>query len=95
MIWFLQDQVANDKVSIHKIKNKFNVADLLTKYLSKDEIAHIVDFLQHRYLEGRSRAAPELSLLDDQPLVHDVDLHVVLKDGRSQRCYCSGKPRMQ
>ena len=93
-LW-MQDQVASERVSIHKIKNKFNVADILTKYLSKDEIAHIIEYLQHECMEGRSPAAPSLSLLDDQPLVHDVDLQIVLSDGISQRCFCSGTWRLQ
>ena len=63
-LW-LQEQVQMGKVTVLKIKNKFNLADLLTKYLSKDEIEHIVDFMQHVFLEGRSDVAPELSLLDD------------------------------
>ena len=33
-LWF-QEQVANNSVSIYKIKNQFNLADSLTKYLSK------------------------------------------------------------
>ena len=63
-LW-LQEQVSNEAVTILKIKNKFNLADLLTKYLSKDEIEHIVDYMQHAFLEGRNAIAPELSLLED------------------------------
>ena len=63
-LW-LQEQVQNQAVTVLKIKNKFNLADLLTKYLSKDEIEHIVDYMQHGFLDGRSEVAPELSLLDD------------------------------
>ena len=64
-LW-LQEKVEKGKLNILKInKNKFNLTDLLTKYLSKDEIEHIVDFMQHAFLEGRSDVAPELSLLDD------------------------------
>ena len=63
-LW-LQEQVQKQAVTVLKIKNKFNLADLLTKYLSKDEIEHIVDYMQHGFLDGRSEVAPELSLLDD------------------------------
>ena len=63
-LW-LQEQVQQEKVAVLKINNKFNLADLLTKYLSKDEIKHIVDFMQPVFLEGRSDVAPGLSLLDD------------------------------
>ena len=48
-LW-LQEQVADRKISIHKIKNKFNLADLLTKYLTATEIEHIVDYMQHSFL---------------------------------------------
>ena len=49
---WLQEQVHKEAVTVLKIKNKFNLADLLTKYLSKDEIEHIVDFMQHSFLGG-------------------------------------------
>ena len=63
-LW-LQEQVAEGKVYIHKIKNKFNLADLLTKYLSAQEIAQIMEYMQHTHLEGRSDVAPSLSLIED------------------------------
>ena len=61
-LW-LQEQVANNAVSINKINNKFNLADLLTKYLTAAEIDHIIDFMQHSFLDGRSEVAPALSLV--------------------------------
>ena len=87
-LW-LQAQVAERKVSIHKIKNKFNLADLQTKYLTAAEIEHIIDFMQHSFLEGRHELAPALSLLDDNPAAHDAELHKTSKDGR-QECWCRG-----
>ena len=87
-LW-IQEQVADKKVSINKIKNKFNLADLLTKYLTAAEIAQIIDFMQHSFLEGRNEIAPSLSLLDDNPGAHDLDLHKTSKDGR-QQCWCKG-----
>lgn len=93
-LW-MQEKVANGMMSIHKIKNKFNLADLLTKYLSKDDINQIVDYMQHEFRDGRSLAAPELSLLDDNPILHDVELHTTSADGKNQTCHCSGRARMQ
>ena len=87
-LW-LQEQVAERKVYIHKIKNKFNVADLLSKYLTAAEIEHIIEFMQHSFLEGRHELAPALSLLDDNPSAHDMDLHNISNDG-SQQCCCRG-----
>ena len=62
---WLQEQVSNSKLVILKIKKKFNVVDLLTKYLTREEIEHIIDYLQHEYQGGRSSAAPELSIVGD------------------------------
>ena len=42
-LW-LQEQVARKKVVINKLKNKFNVADILTKHLSKYDVDQIVYF---------------------------------------------------
>ena len=65
----------------------------LTKYLSKDEIEHIVDYMQHAFMEGRSDVAPELSLLDDNSsgIVHEWHEDVLHGDGASvrQRQYTS------
>ena len=75
-LW-LQEQVAKNSVSIMKIKNKFNLADLLTKYFSLNEIEHIVDFMQHAFMTGRSEVAPELSLID-----HNKTLFLLLHEKR-------------
>ena len=64
-LW-IQEKVSKGVISIVKIKNKFNPADLLTKHLSKDEIAQIVDALCHEFTEGRNEDAPELALVHDQ-----------------------------
>ena len=61
-LW-LQEKIANGQLTILKIKNKFNLADILTKYLSKDEISQAVDFMQHQFMDGRSAAAPELAMV--------------------------------
>ena len=59
------------------------------KYLTAAELEHIIDFMQHSFLEGRKELAPALSLLDNDPLAHDMDLDKTLKDG-SQECWCRG-----
>ena len=51
---------------ILEIKNQFNVADLLTKYLKREEIDYIIDYLQHEYQVGRSPAAPELNIIENE-----------------------------
>lgn len=63
-LW-LQEKIANGQLSLLKIKNKFDLADIFTTYLSKDETSHIADYMQHEFHEGRSAAAPELSLVGD------------------------------
>ena len=40
----------------------------MTKYLSKDEIEQIMDFMQHAFMEGRHKDAPELSLVNDSAI---------------------------
>ena len=93
-LW-LQEQVATKRVWINKLKNKFNVADLLTKHLSKYEVDQIIDFLQHEFAEGRNSSAPELSFLNDTNFNHDRDLHEVLQDGIRQGCWCTGQAKIQ
>ena len=44
-LW-LHQQVLNSKLAIFKIKNKLNVADLVTKYLTREDIEHMIDYLQ-------------------------------------------------
>ena len=89
-LW-LQDQVATKKVVINKLKNKFNVADILTKHLAKYDVDQIVDYLQHEFSEGRNSDAPELSLLSGQRQDHDSELHVISQDGLYRRCWCTGQ----
>ena len=71
-LW-MQEKVAQHLVSIHKIKNKFNLADLMTKYLSKDEIEQIMDFMQHTFMTGRNKDAPELSMITDSAIPNQQD----------------------
>ena len=71
-LW-MQEKVAQHLVSIHKIKNKFNLADLMTKYLSKDEIEQIMDYMQHVFMTGRNKDAPELSMITDSAIPNQQD----------------------
>ena len=82
-LW-LQEKVHDEAVSILKIKNKFNLADILTTYLSKDEIEQIIDFLQHQHKEGRSEVAPQLSLVIENPL------NKISNDGIKLQNWCEG-----
>ena len=63
-LW-IQAKIAEKTIVIIKIKNKLNPADLMTKYLSKDEIRQIMDGLMHQHSEGRNADAPELSIVED------------------------------
>ena len=92
-LW-LQEQVSLKKVVINKLKNKFNVADILTKHLSKYDVDQIVDFLQHEFSEGRNADAPELSLLTGKDQDHANELHVALPDGLGKRCWCTGEAKI-
>ena len=51
-------------INIVKIK-KNNPAELLTKHLSKDEIAQIVHALCHDFSDGRIQDAPELAMVSE------------------------------
>ena len=63
-LW-IQDKISSKVIAIIKIKNKFNPADLMTKYLSREEIRQIMDDLQHQHSEGRNAYAPELSIIEE------------------------------
>ena len=71
-LW-LQSHVQAKTLTIVKIKNKFNLADLMTKYLSKDEIEQIMDFMQHTFMTGRNKDAPELSMITDSAIPNQQD----------------------
>ena len=72
-LW-LQEQISMKKITVHKLKNKFNVADLLTKHLSKYEVDQIIDFLQHEFAEGRNADAPDLNFVTEHGDASDVEL---------------------
>ena len=60
-LW-IHHKVSNVVMSIVKIKNKFNPADILTMHMSKNEIAQIVDASCHAFSEGN---APELAMVSE------------------------------
>ena len=75
-------------ITIHKIKNKFNLADLMTKYLSRDEVGQIMDFMEHEYKEGRSTAAPELAYMSDTADIFKSNFRIMpsTMTGLSNQC---------
>ena len=63
-LW-VQERVMRGDIEIVKIKNWYNTADLMTKYLTGPDITEILEQLGHKSNEpGRSTAAPNLSLLE-------------------------------
>ena len=66
-LW-LQSHVQAKSVTIVKIKNQFNLSDILTKHLTRAEIQQIMEHMQHRYEEGRAKAAPKLAAKNNEPL---------------------------
>ena len=79
---WIQEKVSNGVTSIVKIKNKLNPTDLLTKHLSKDEIAQIVDALCHEFSEGRNRDALELAMVSEI-----MDWSMVKKNISALKCF--------
>ena len=61
-LW-IQEKIHGGNIKVMKIKNKFNPADLVTKHLSKAEIAHILEQLVHVHAEGRSEHAPDMAIV--------------------------------
>ena len=57
--------VLRGKVTIIKIKNVFNSADLFTKYLERKLIDEAVGQMLHRFEDGRSEIAPQVGIIDD------------------------------
>ena len=66
-LW-LQSHVQAKSVTIVKIKNKFNPSDILTKHLTRAEIQMIMEHMEHRYEEGRAKAAPKLAVKNNVTL---------------------------
>ena len=78
---------------VNKLKNKLNVADILTELLTKYEVDQTIDVLQHEFTDGRNADVPGLSILSEGNFKQDNELHVILDIGISQRYWCMGKVR--
>ena len=48
-----------------KIKNVYNVADMMTKPQDFSTIRNLMELMDHHHEEGRSVVAPDLNLIDD------------------------------
>ena len=84
-LW-IQEHVQNKTIAIKKIKNVFNPADLLTKYLTKTEVQTIMEHIQNMFEKGRPRAAPKLANAD-APL--SAEINVVCGCSKAQICQCN------
>ena len=60
-LW-LQDVLAQRRLSIRKVKGKENPADLGTKHLAYEDIERHLSFLSFGFREGRSTAVPTISI---------------------------------
>ena len=79
-LW-LQEKIRDGDVIPIKIKNIFNVSDLLTKPQPLETITSLMELLDHRFEDGRSAAAPDLNALEDNNglapmLLLDIGIHV-------------------
>lgn len=61
----LQERVQMGGVAQIKIKNVFNVSDMLTKHQDAQTIQNLMELLDHHYEPGRSTIAPQMNALDD------------------------------
>ena len=55
----------------------------MTKYLSKDKIEQIMDFMQHVFMDGRHKDAPELSLINDSAIPNQQEHHLCAERAHS------------
>ena len=58
-LW-LQDHVARGSVLVRKVPGECNVADMLTKFLSANKLAQLLEDMPVRFIGGRSRLVPAL-----------------------------------
>ena len=59
LLW-LQQKVANGVFTVCKVDGKVNPADLLTKYLSKEDMRGHMRRLHYDHADGRAAACPHL-----------------------------------
>ena len=59
----------------------------MTKYLSKDGIEQIMDVMQHVFMEGRNKDAPELSMINDSAIPSQWDYHAATAHFWAERAH--------
>ena len=59
-LW-LQDKVAREEISIHKVWGQQNIADLLTKYVPRDKLTEFCNHINSTQRSGRSPLAPSVT----------------------------------
>ena len=57
-LW-IQEQVMKEAMSIVKVKNIYNSADIGTKHLARQEMENCLEHMDFHFALGRSEAAPE------------------------------------
>ena len=62
LLW-LQDQEARDRLPLHKVLGSANPADLMTNNLSQQDILKYTRVIGTEWVEGTSRAAAELHMI--------------------------------
>ena len=78
-LW-LQEQVRDGEVVPIKIKNVFNVSDLMTKPHNQEAVANMMELMEHRFEDGLSVVAPQLNNIDDHSglvpmILYDLGIH--------------------
>ena len=61
-LW-LQEKIRNKEITVVKIKNTFNISDMMTKAHDARFMRYLVELMDHAYEEGRSEVAPHLDHL--------------------------------
>ena len=85
-LW-IQEHVQNKTVTIKKIKNKFNPADLLTKHLTKAEVQTIMEHIQNMFEQGRPKIAPKLASAE-APTSAEIIFLCMCECTKAQICEC-------
>ena len=86
-LW-VREHAQNKTFTLVKIKNKFKPPDILTTCSTRAEYGMIMEFVKHKFQEGRSKSAPKFALLNDKPRGHDQEVHKV--EGQNLICYSTG-----
>ena len=67
-LW-IQDAVLKGRLVITKLKNTFNIIDVLTKYLDKWALDEAAAPLERHYEEGHSPVAPSIGHLEEDEII--------------------------